>query len=257
LFLNDYPNEFNAYEHLGMMYFHLNDLPKARFFHNRMINGITEDPKSGLRKLKVSKNINPNEEIKKKVNKMKHTTDKFFGSDESDASDDSVKDLANNFFSGGAFLEESAKVVTKKNRRKDQNQQENMVMSLPKLKKYSRTQKLKVLNNRPVGHIIINKSEDSVGFNEVKFTRIVDDSVNMSKAGFYHMSTNRSINIFDGKCVMRYPFKHYRCEKFGHYLKNGGIHKVANFFKDLMEEMSKAVKYIKYLRIYQENQIEN
>ena len=100
MFLNDYPNEFNAYEHLGMMYFHLNDLPKARFFHNRMINGITEDPKSGLRKLKVSKNINPNEEIKKKVNKMKHTTDKFFGSDESDASDDSVKDLANNFFSG-------------------------------------------------------------------------------------------------------------------------------------------------------------
>jgi len=222
-----------------------------------MINGLAEDPKSGLRKLKVSKNLTQNEEIKKKVSKMKSTQDKFFGSDESDASDDSVKDLANNFFSGGAFLEESTKVLSKNLKKKQQAAQDSMVMSLPKLKKYSRTQKLKVLNNRPLGHIIINKSEDSVGFNEVKFTRIVDDSVNLSNAGFYHMSTNRSINIFDGKCVMRYPFKHYRCEKFGHYLKNGGIHKVANYFKDLMEEMSKAVKYIKYLRIYQENQIEN
>lgn len=108
-YLKDYTSEFNAYEHLGLVYFHLNDLIKARFFHNRMIKGIAEGANSGLRRLKISKTMEGDSELSKKKQQSKRGAKKkdsgnfFAENEESDASDDSAFDLQNNFFSGNIF----------------------------------------------------------------------------------------------------------------------------------------------------------
>ena len=73
-----------------------------------MIKGIAESANSGLRRLKISKNMDGDSDLNKKQQskrgaKKKDAGNFFADNEESDASDDSAFDLQNNFFSGNIF----------------------------------------------------------------------------------------------------------------------------------------------------------
>ena len=55
-------SEMHAYDHLGVQYFYLGKLDKAKYYHERMMRGQFESQKSPLRELSL-------EQLRKKESK--------------------------------------------------------------------------------------------------------------------------------------------------------------------------------------------
>jgi tetratricopeptide (TPR) repeat protein len=53
--INSLKYEFLAYDSIGLQYFYLGDIERARYYHERMWRGIAEDDKSAVRKISQQK----------------------------------------------------------------------------------------------------------------------------------------------------------------------------------------------------------
>jgi hypothetical protein len=54
-FLNNVDMELKAYDWIGIQYYYLGNLEKAKFYHNKMIDGEYEKADSDLKKLGIAK----------------------------------------------------------------------------------------------------------------------------------------------------------------------------------------------------------
>jgi hypothetical protein len=53
-FCNDVPNEIKSYNGLAISYFNLSDLRNSKYYHERSLHLMAEDPKNKLREIAVS-----------------------------------------------------------------------------------------------------------------------------------------------------------------------------------------------------------
>lgn len=79
--LKDYITELRSYDNIGIQYFYLNNKSKARYFHNRMINGKIEKHTSQLRTRFIKEMEEKNERMFYKEDKTLKTDDEDYDND--------------------------------------------------------------------------------------------------------------------------------------------------------------------------------
>ena len=161
--VRDHRNEADCYEKIGLVYFNMNQMDKAEYFHRKMINGFTEPEDSMARKKTIIKQVvgNANSTVKNRfVNQLV---------------EDEVADMEGIFFEP-LGVEEKYKGISDKKR--------STIELMDSLE-----------GKRRIGSVEVYAN--TIQMETVARMGLIKKPTNVTHSSISYASTNRGIQVFD------------------------------------------------------------
>lgn len=271
LVLRYYQIELDTYEFIGILYYNSNDIEKSKYYHKKAIEGKFEAEDSQLR---IADDFFKDREYKSKYKRKGlggeggeddkydffSKNDYLVAQERSDSEDEQNNEQ---FDHGGSSTKNKTefKMIDKKTKplisnyydvRCDHRKNEyegTQILPMKMATEVPGRARFTVYKDRAVGHMIIaddifDKKQHELLSNGRHYCFQYPKIGNKTQA-----SANRTLNVQNGNCHLKYPSKHYRFEKYSNWTKEMDLVKISTSLQFFVDEQSKANRYLGYIKL--------